>query len=72
VSDGVDGPDPSGWARLPRWQHVALMVLCSFALVAAVVNMAATSGGNRFIHLFIGVLVAVVLLTLVRAYGQRR
>jgi len=70
----VSDPDvdvPKGWARLPRWQHLALIVLCSFGLVAAIVNVVATAGGDRLLHLLFGLLDGAVLATLVNAYWTR-
>ena len=61
----------AGWARLPRWQHVALIVLCSVGLVAALLNTAVASGGDRLLHFLFGVLDGAVLVTLVRSYGRR-
>jgi predicted Co/Zn/Cd cation transporter (cation efflux family) len=71
-------PEPAqdaatGWARLPRWQHLVLIVLCAFGLVAAVANtIVASSNGNRAIHLAFGVVVAVVLVTLITSFQRRR
>jgi uncharacterized membrane protein len=71
------GPERSessatGWARLPRWQHLVLIVLCVVGLVAAVANLAAAStNGNRALHAGIGLIVAVVLVTLVRSFRRR-
>jgi len=61
----------NGWARLPRWQHVALIVLCSVGLVAAILNTAVASGGGRLLHVLFGLLDGAVLVTLVRSYGRR-
>ena len=66
---GLDSP--TGWARLPRWQHVALIVLCSVGLVAALLNTAVAPGGDRLLHFLFGVLDGAVLVTLVRSYGRR-
>ena len=66
-----EGGLATGWARLPRWQHVALIVLCSVGLLAAILNTAAASGGDRVLHLLFGLLDGAVLVTLVRSYGRR-
>jgi hypothetical protein len=50
---------------------VALIVLCSVGLVAAVINTAVASGADRLLHLLFGVLDGGVLVTLVRSYGRR-
>jgi hypothetical protein len=63
--------EPGGWARLPRWQHVALIVLCSVGLVAAILNATVASGGDRLLHALFGLLDGFVLVTLVRSYGRR-
>jgi membrane protein YdbS with pleckstrin-like domain len=61
-----------GWARLPRWQHLILIVLCLAGLVAAVANAwVATTSGNRAMHAGFGLVVAVVLVTLVTSYRRR-
>jgi hypothetical protein len=61
-----------GWARLPRWQHVTLIVLSVVGLIAAIANAwVATTGGNRAMHAAFGLVVAVVLLTLVTSYRRR-
>ena len=69
MSDEADLP--TGWARLPKWQHVALIVLCSLGLLAAILNATVASGGDRALHALFGVLDGLVLVTLVRAYGRR-
>lgn len=62
-----------GWARLPRWQHVTLIVLSAVGLVAAIANAwVATTGGNRAMHVVFGLVVAGVLVTLVTSYRRRR
>ena len=61
-----------GWARLPRWQHVTLIVLSAVGLVAAIANAwVARTGGNRATHVVFGLVVAVVLVTLVTSYRRR-
>jgi len=68
----TDDEEPAtGWARLPRWQHVALILLCSVGLLAAVLNAAVAAGGDRVLHLLFGLLDGFVLVTLVRSYGRR-
>jgi len=74
MSGGPERPasTATGWARLPRWQHVVLIVLCAMGLVAAIANVvAATSNGNRAVHAGFGLVVAVVLVTLVRSFRGR-
>jgi hypothetical protein len=68
-----EGEDTAtGWARLPRWQHVTLIVLCVAGLVAALANAwVATTGGTRALHAAFGLVVAVVLVTLVTSYRRR-
>jgi len=62
----------TGWARLPRWQHLVLIVLCVVGLLAAVANVAAAStNGNRALHSLVGLIVAGVLVTLVRSFRRR-
>jgi hypothetical protein len=71
------GPERSessvtGWGRLPRWQHLVLIALSAVGLVAAVANVAAAStNGNRALHAGVGLIVAVVLVTLVRSFRRR-
>jgi uncharacterized membrane protein YfcA len=63
---------PTGWARLPRWQHLTLIVLCSAGLVAAAANvLAAHHLSNRLLHGAIAVITIVLLVTLVSAYRRR-
>ncbi len=58
--------------RMPRWQHVVLMLLCVAGLVAAIANVAAAdSWGARGLHALIGLLVAAALVRLVFAYRRR-
>lgn len=74
MSTGPDRPEGSatGWTRLPRWQHVVLIVLCAFGLVAAMANTIVASGnGNRGLHAAFGIVVAVVLITLISSYQRR-
>jgi hypothetical protein len=72
--EGPERPDDiaAGWARLPRWQHLVLIVLCAVGLVAAIANVAAAStSGNRAVHAGFGLIVAVLLVTLVRSFRRR-
>ena len=62
----------TGWARLPRWQHGVLIVLCAAGLVAAIANaVVASTNGNRAMHAGFGLVVAVVLVTLVSSFRRR-
>jgi len=64
--------DPSGWARLPRWQHLTLIVLCEAGLVAALANVVAADRlGNRLLHVTIAIVTVVLLVTLISAYRRR-
>jgi hypothetical protein len=62
----------TGWARLPRWQHIALIALCVAGLVAAILNVVAADRlGNRLLHGAIAVITIVLLVTLISAYRRR-
>jgi len=62
----------SGWARLPRWQHIVLIVLCAFGLVAAIANViVASSNVNRAVHASFGLVIGAVLVTLILSYQRR-
>ena len=62
----------SGWARLPRWQHLTLIVLCGAGLIAALANVVAADRlGNRVFHAAIAVVTIVLLVTLISAYRRR-
>jgi len=74
VSTGPERPPDTatGWARLPRWQHLVLIVLCAFGLVAAIANtIVASSTGNRLTHAAFGVVVAIVLVSLITSFQRR-
>ena len=59
-------------SRIPRWQHIVLIVLCAAGLVAAVINVAvADSFRARGLHALLGVLFAAALVRLVTLYLQR-
>jgi uncharacterized membrane protein YfcA len=61
-----------GWARLPRWQHLILILLCAAGLAAAIANaVVASTSGNRAMHAAFGLVVAVVLYTLVTSFRRR-
>jgi predicted lysophospholipase L1 biosynthesis ABC-type transport system permease subunit len=65
--------DATGWARLPRWQHLTLIVLCCVGALAAVANVVAADRlGNRLLHGAIAVITVVLLVTLISAYRRRR
>ena len=75
MSTEPEGPQDTstGWARLPRWQHLVLIVLCAFGLVAAIANtVVASSNGNRGLHAVFGIVIFVVLITLITSYQRRR
>ena len=58
--------------RIPRWQHIVLVVLCAAGLIAAVINVAvADSFRARGLHVVLGVLFAAALVRLVTTYLQR-
>jgi hypothetical protein len=62
----------TGWARLPRWQHITLIALCVAGLVAAIANIVAADHlGNRLLHVAIAVITIVLLVTLISAYRRR-
>ena len=64
--------EATGWARLPRWQHITLIVLCAGGLIAAVANVVAADRlGNRALHAAIAVITVVLLVTLISAYRRR-
>ena len=74
MTEDPEGPAgvATGWARLPRWQHGVLIVLCAAGLLAAVANaVVASTNGNRAMHAAFGVVVAVVLVTLVISFRRR-
>jgi hypothetical protein len=63
-------PDPertvTGWARLPRWQHVALIVLCTIVLVAGIANfLVSDSNRARVLHAALTIVDGAVLVTLI-------
>jgi phage shock protein PspC (stress-responsive transcriptional regulator) len=62
----------TGWARLPRWQHVALMVLCVVGLVAGIANfLVSDSNRARLLHAAFSVVDGALLVTLITAYLAR-
>jgi len=74
MTTGPERPEEAatGWAKLPRWQHVVLIVFCAFALVAAIANTIVAAGnGNRAIHATFGLVVAAVLVTLITSLQRR-
>ena len=74
MSTGPERPESTatGWARLPRWQHVVLIVLSALGLVAAIANtIAASSRGSRALHGAFGLVLAVVLVTLIASFQRR-
>ena len=62
----------TGWARLPVWQHRALIFLSVVGLVAALANaVVADSFLHLFPHVVIAVIAIVLLVTLISAYLRR-
>jgi len=62
----------TGWARLPRWQHIGLMVLCTVVLVAGIANfLASDANGPRVLHAIVAIIAGGVLVTLITAYLAR-
>jgi hypothetical protein len=58
--------------RMPRWQHVVLMLLCVAGLIAAIANVAAADAwGARGLHALVGLLIAAALVRLFIAYRRR-
>ena len=69
-------PEPertvTGWARLPRWQHLALIVLCAIVLIASILNfLVSDSYRARAFHVLITLVDGTVLVTLITAYLKR-
>ena len=64
--------ETTGWARLPRWQHIALIVLCGAVLIAAIINfIVSDSNRARVFHAVITIADGAVLITLVTAFLAR-
>ena len=62
----------TGWARLPRWQHMLLIVLCGVVLIAAIANfLVSDSNRARAFHALLAVVDGVVLVTLITGYLRR-
>jgi hypothetical protein len=56
----------TGWARLPRWQHVALIVLCTVVLVAGIANfLVSDSNRARAFHAALTIVDGAALVTLI-------
>jgi hypothetical protein len=69
-------PEPegtvTGWARLPRWQHIALILLCGVVLIAAILNfLVSDSYRARAFHALITLVDGAVLITLITGYLAR-
>ena len=69
-------PDPertvTGWARLPRWQHVVLIALCTVALAAGIANfLVSDSNRARVFHALFTIVDGAVLVTLITALLAR-
>ena len=69
-------PEPertaNGWARLPRWQHLVLMVLCVIGLIAGIANfLVSDSNRGRGLHAAFTVVDGAILVTLITAYLSR-
>lgn len=62
----------TGWARLPRWQHIVLMALCSVVLIAAIANFVVSDSNRaRALHAALTIIDGAVLVTLITAYLRR-
>jgi hypothetical protein len=63
----------TGWARLPRWQHVVLIVLCTIGLIAGIANFAVSDTNRaRVFHAVFTILDGALLVTLISAYLARK
>jgi multisubunit Na+/H+ antiporter MnhC subunit len=72
--DEPDSPEATaaGWARLPRWQHVVLIVLCTVGLIAGIANfVVADSNRARVFHGLFTVADGVLLVFLITGYLAR-
>jgi phage shock protein PspC (stress-responsive transcriptional regulator) len=72
----MDEPDSAGaaagWARLPRWQHVVLIVLCIGGLIAGIANfLIADTNRARVFHAIFTVADAALLVFLISGYLAR-
>jgi hypothetical protein len=62
----------TGWARLPRWQHIVLIALCTVVLIAAIANfLVSDSNRARALHAALTIIDGAVLVTLITAYLRR-
>jgi hypothetical protein len=62
----------TAWARLPRWQHVVLIVLCTIVLVAGIANfLVSDSNRARVFHAALTIVDGAVLVTLITGFLAR-
>lgn len=62
----------SGWARLPRWQHIVLIVLCIVGLFAGIANfLVSDTNRARVFHALLTVLDGALLVFLITGYLGR-
>ncbi|MBV9412118.1 MAG: hypothetical protein JO148_11020 [Acidimicrobiia bacterium] len=62
----------SGWTRLPRWQHIVLIALCTVGLFAGVANfLVSDSNRARVFHVLFTVLDGALLVFLITGYLAR-
>ena len=63
----------TGWARLPRWQHVVLIALCTIGLIAGIANfLVSDTNRSRVFHAAFTVADGVLLVILISAYLARK
>jgi hypothetical protein len=62
----------TGWARLPRWQHVVLIVLCIGGLIAGIANfLVADTNRARVFHAIFTIADGALLVFLITGYLAR-
>jgi phage shock protein PspC (stress-responsive transcriptional regulator) len=62
----------TGWARLPRWQHIVLIALCTVGLIAGIANfLVSDSNRARVLHAVFTVLDGALLVYLITGYLAR-
>jgi hypothetical protein len=75
VTPETDRPQSTGtgWARLPRWQHVVLIMLCGVGLIAGIANfLVSDSNRARAFHTVFTIVDGAILVTLITAYLGRK